>query len=39
MEIDGAKNPEQIPEWATWSSGFDTLALLRAHNVPKDALL
>jgi hypothetical protein len=37
MEIDGAKNPEQIPEWATWSSGFDTLALLRAHNVPKDA--
>ncbi len=33
VEIDGAKNPELIPEYLVWSTGFQTLALLKAHNI------
>lgn len=27
VEIDGSKNPEQIPDWATWEMAFSALAL------------
>jgi hypothetical protein len=35
IEIDGAKNPELIPEYLVWQSGFHTLKLLKDNNVPK----
>jgi hypothetical protein len=33
IEIDGAKNPELLPEHIVWSSGFYTLALMKENNV------
>jgi hypothetical protein len=33
VEIDGAKNPELLPEHVVWSSGFHTLALMKENNV------
>lgn len=33
VEIDGAKNPELIPEYLVWATGFQTLALMKEHNI------
>ena len=31
--IDGRKTPEQIPEYLTWQTGFNTIGFLRTKNV------
>ena len=31
--MDGAKNPELIPEYLVWGTGFQTLALMKEHNI------
>jgi hypothetical protein len=33
IEIDGAKNPELLPEHLVWSSGFRMLAVMKEHQV------
>ena len=33
IQIDGAKNPELIPEHIVWSTGFHTIRLLKDNNV------
>ena len=39
VEIDGAKNPEQIPEHLMWSTGFETIGFLTGKGITSEGPL
>lgn len=39
ITIDGAKTPEQIPEYLTWTTGFNTIGYLTEKNVTEGPMV